>query len=128
MVKDKKTPWYTKMRNVVIAATAVIVLLGSLGYSVSASMPPSRTEMMNQFELAKTEVTTGLQELRVLIGEAKEMTLVLTGAVQINTDDRMFQRYKFLRYKQEDEGLTIEEQRELCHLAAVLDMPGPGCS
>lgn len=123
----KKTPWYTKVRNIVAMIAGIVGLLIVLGYNVQASMPPSRTEMQQAIDISITEVQTGIVELRGMLDETKAVIVTVNAAVQVNTDDRMWQRYKFLTYKQETEGLTAEEQRELCYVASYLGMSAPGC-
>jgi len=48
--------------------------------------------------------------------------------VQLNTDDRLMQRWKFLNMKRENQGLPPHELVEFCQISAKLGLKGEGCA
>ncbi len=52
----------------------------------------------------------------------------LRQAVQINTEDRLMQRWKLLDMKRQNEGLTTNELVEFCQISAKLGLQGQGCA
>ncbi len=77
-------------------ALSIIALLTALGYNVKASLPPTRAEVEEKISI-----------LRDALKNTDEM-------VQLNTDDRLMQRWKFLHMKLEHEGLPPHEMVEYC--------------
>lgn len=55
-------------------------------------------------------------------------TQELREQVQLNTDDRQMQRWKFLDMKRQNEGLTTNELVEFCQISAKLGLEGKGCA
>lgn len=48
--------------------------------------------------------------------------------VDANTEYRYIERFKYLLLKRDHGGLAIEEQRELCVLAKILNFQVEGCA
>lgn len=111
----KKEPWYKTLAAKIGLVACIIGLFSTLGYNfITPNMPMTRAEGAELVESATTPLI--------------EQIAVLTEDVSINTQDRKWQRFKYLMYKSETEGLTFNEQRELCALAAELNLQAPGCA
>ena len=48
--------------------------------------------------------------------------------IDANTEYRYIERFKYLLLKRDHGGLTIEEQKELCALAEILNFSVEGCA
>lgn len=86
-----------------------IGLLGVLGYNVSASMPPTRTEVSTMLEPIQDEIR-GVQQ-----------------TVQANSDWIALQRWKYLNTKKQQQGLSPDEAYEYCGLSRYLGFRVEGC-
>ena len=109
--------WLNSTQAKLTLTVTILGILGMGGYSVKASLPPSRTEVQEQVTI-----------LRDLIDEAKTMTATLALDVQTNTDDRLLQRWKWLMAKRANQGLNPNEQYELCQISAQINFQAPGCA
>lgn len=102
--------WYKKTEAKIGLAVVCIALLSALGYNVKASLPPTRAEVEEKISI-----------LRDALKNTDEM-------VQLNTDDRLMQRWKFLNMKLEHEGLLPYEMVEYCNISRQLGLQGQGCA
>lgn len=91
-------------------AVSIIGLLTAAGYNVKASLPPTRAEVEEKIAaLRQTIETTNL-------------------LVQVNTNDRLLQRWKLLTAKKENQGLSPHEMIEYCHISRQLGFQVQGCA
>ena len=102
--------FFDKYKYVIGVVAVTVGLLGTLGYNVRASMPPTRSEVSDMVEPISTE----LKEVRQL--------------AQANTDWIALQRWTFLNTKRNQQGLAPDEQYEYCGLSRYLGFQVQGCS